>query len=406
MADRGTEGAARGRRAIGRPAGAVGAVGAVGAAGAAIVAALALAVAALGPVPAAAQTAQPAAPWLSEAQLADSAQVQAIDALWAQAGPVATLVGQGDLRLAWLRWLQPDRAAERGAIVLVSGRTEFLAKYKELVFDLWRQGWSVYLHDHRGQGRSAREPAVADTPEKGHVGRFDDYVADLRQFLRAQVAPAGHRNVFLLAHSMGGAIAARLLESGNLGVPALQAAALSSPMLRIRGLGGLPADWLSCPLAHSMRAFGADTRWVPGGGGYEDKGFPDNPYTGSPVRYQRVQAELAREAQLRLGSPTVGWVAEACDAAAAARADAGRVATPTLVVLAGGDRIVHPDGAQAFCAVLKTAARPEVAAGCGGPDGGPLVVPGAEHELFIERDAMRTQALQAVLQHFERFRRP
>lgn len=342
-------------------------------------------------------------PLSSEAWLA---QPQAIDALWARAGAPAAFTGQGGLRLAWLRFVQPDRAAERGAIVLSSGRTEFLAKYKELVFDLWQQGYSVYLHDHRGQGLSAREPAVAAEPEKGHVGRFDDYVADLRQFLREQVAPAGHRNVFLLAHSMGGAIAARLLESGSLGVPVLQAAALSSPMLKIRGLAGLPADWLSCPLAHTMRAFGAETTWVPGGGGYEDTGFDGNLYTSSPLRYARLRAEAQAEPRVRLGSPTFGWVAEACDAAAAARDEAGRVTTPTLVLVAGGDRIVHPDGAQAFCAALKTAASPAVAAGCGGPEGGPLVVPGAEHELFIERDALREQALQAVLRHFERFRRP
>lgn len=342
----------------------------------------------------------------TEAGLAEPAQQQAIAALWAQAGPPRHFVGQGGLRLAWLRFVQPDRAAERGAIVLSSGRTEFLAKYQELVHELWRQGFSVYLHDHRGQGGSQREPAVADTPEKGHVRRFDDYVADLRQFLREQVAPAGHHNVYLLGHSMGGAIAARLLESNDLGVPALRAAALSSPMLQIRGPAGSAADWTLCPLAHTMAAFGAEARWVPGGGGYRPKAFEANEYTHSPLRYQRLLDAAAADPAVRLGSPSFGWLAEACDAAAAAREEAARVRTPTLVLVAGADSIVRAQGAEAFCSALKGSARPEAAAGCGGPGGGPLVVPGARHELLIERDELRQPALSAVLQHFARHRAP
>ena len=102
----------------------------------------------------------------------------AIDGFWTSRGEARPLRGEGGLRLEARRFLQPDRAAEQGAIVLVSGRTESMLKYKEVVHDLFRNGWSVYIHDHRGQGLSDREPAVRATPDIGHVERFDDFVRD------------------------------------------------------------------------------------------------------------------------------------------------------------------------------------------------------------------------------------
>ena len=94
-------------------------------------------------------------------------------------------------------------------VVIVPGFTEGLVIYQEVIHDLLRNRWSVYIHDHRGQGHSAREPAVRDTPDIGHVERFDDFVADLDAWITGEVLPAGHARVFLWAHSMGGAIAAR-----------------------------------------------------------------------------------------------------------------------------------------------------------------------------------------------------
>ena len=103
----------------------------------------------------------------TEAELQGSTVPAAIEAFWQQRGQPGQITGQGGLVLATQRFLQPDRAAEKGAIVLVSGRTESMLKYKEVAYDLFRNGWSVYIHDHRGQGLSDRESAVRDQPQKG-----------------------------------------------------------------------------------------------------------------------------------------------------------------------------------------------------------------------------------------------
>ncbi len=355
-------------------------------------AALAVAAALVLAGPAAAQ-----APLLTtEDQLQGGTVPAAIEAFWRQRGQPGQISGQGGLALATQRFLQPDRATEKGAIVLVSGRTESMLKYKEVVYDLFRNGWSVYIHDHRGQGLSEREPEVRDAPQKGHVNRFDDYVADLDTWLSTQVLPAGHARRFLWAHSMGGAITARYLQSGRPSVAQVQAAVLSSPMLAVVGLvPGLSAELFSCNLlAHSAVALGAASNWHWGGGPYRPADVQDNKYSRSAVRSQRMVDQAEEAPATKLGSPTWGWVARSCDAAHAARSEAAAVQTPLLLMVAGGDRIVLNDGAASFCQRMA-AAHP--GAGCGGPDGGPVVIPGAEHELLIEGDARRSQAMGQAL---------
>lgn len=331
----------------------------------------------------------------TEAELQGTTVPAAIEAFWAERGVAGTVTGQGGLSLALRRFLQPDRATEQGAITIVSGRTETMLKYKEVVYDLYRNGWSVYIHDHRGQGLSDREPAVRDQPQKGHVERFDDFVADLDTVLTTQVLPAGHARRVLWAHSMGGAITARWLQSGRPSVAQVQAAVLSSPMLEIVGLvPGFSAEILSCNLAHGAVLFGNAASWHWGGKPYAPFPAQGNIYTGSPVRSQRVLDQDSAAPATRLGSPTWGWIARSCDAAHAARTDAALVTTPVMVLVAGQDKIVLNHGAAQFCQRLA-AARP--GAGCGGPDGGPVVIGGAEHEMLIERDALRGQAMGRAL---------
>lgn len=358
---------------------------------------------ALAMAPAAARPITPGlAPALTtEAQLQDRAQAAAVEAFWQQGGtPLAFFTGAGGLKLAWRAFAQADRSGERGAIVLVSGRTETMLKSKELVHDLWRNGWSVYLYDHRGQGLSQREPAVAAPAlrQHGDVGRFDDYVDDLRAFVRGVVQPAGHRQHVLLAHSMGGAISALMLEAGGPQAALFRAAALLSPMLTITGLFQQPADIGLCSAARGATAIGLGASYLPGGGDWRDKGFNNNPYTASPTRYARFMAEYQTNDTVRLGSATLRWTAESCAAAGRARASAAQLRLPVLLVIGADDRIVHRSGANTFCDGVRLA---NPARGCGGDGGGPVLLPGGRHELLIEADPIRNAALTKALQFFE-----
>ncbi len=336
-------------------------------------------------------------PPTTEADLTDPVHAAAIDAFWSGFGRFGRFAGSGGLSLACAAFPQPDVRSERGAIVVVNGRTESLVKYRETAYDLWRQGWSVHLYDHRGQGLSEREPAVAGVdPQRGHVGRFDDYVDDLRTFIRTQVLPAGHRRHCLLAHSMGAAVAALLFETPGPEQALFRAAALSSPMLAIAGLAGRPLGGLLCRMAGAAGALGMRT-WSVGPAGYDAVPFDGNPFTRSRVRYARWRAAYEQEPAVRLGAPTIGWLAAACDAAGRARDGAGRIRIPVLVLVAGADTVVHPSGVDAFCSNLARALPPE-----GGVAVARTMIDGARHELLIENDEARGRALGEVLRFFGR----
>lgn len=341
--------------------------------------------------------AQEAVTLTTERELEQPAISTAIESFWTSRGRSGSFNGQRGVPIAFIKFEQPEGSRQAGAIIIVSGRTESMLKYKETVRDLYQAGYSVYIHDHRGQGLSGREPETASTPEKGHVSNFQFYVDDLRNFIATQVLPARHPKHFLLAHSMGGAITALFLESESVELARMDAAVLSSPMLKIKGVGGLPADLASCDVAQRFVANGRATDYIVSGKGYNPRPFGSNEYTHSETRYKRLLAQVKAAPQIRLGSPTHGWFDAACKAASHARTDAGRVRIPTHVLVAGSDDIVHNDGATEFCDGMRRALP---GATCGGSEGGPIIVEKARHELLIEEDAMRDVALRHALGFF------
>ncbi|MCS0541785.1 alpha/beta fold hydrolase [Aeromonas veronii] len=285
------------------------------------------------------------------------------------------------IRHAALRQAKVDRA-----ILIVNGRVESYLKYQELAWDLWRQGYSLYLIDHRGQGMSGR---MLNDPQKGYVDQFDDYVVDLKQFHDQIIMADQPAKLFLLAHSMGGAISARYLERWP---DDIKAAVLSSPMLGIN-LGGLP-KWLAKGLASTIGTVGGwigEPPYGPGQGAYQDHGFADNELTHSQSRYQAFRQIYEQHPQIKLGGATAHWIYQGITGADAAIADAGAIKTPLLVLQAGNDSVVDNAAQDRFCTIAK----------CEG--GKPLRIEGAWHELFIESDDKRQPALTAMVDFFARF---
>ncbi|BBO72280.1 lysophospholipase [Desulfosarcina alkanivorans] len=122
---------------------------------------------------------------------------------------------------------------ERFRVVVSHGLGEHSGRYTHVVDALCPMGASLWIHDHRGHGRSQGK--------RGHVNAFNDYVGDLK----VMVELAGRQRpetvpLLLLGHSMGGLIAlsfARqhprhldglILSSPLLGVPQPPPAALAA----------------------------------------------------------------------------------------------------------------------------------------------------------------------------------
>ncbi len=120
----------------------------------------------------------------------------------------------------------------KAAVVLVHGYAEHSGRYEHVAERFTRAGYAVHAFDLRGHGRSQGEPRVL-------VRSIDEYTGDLERFLTSVREREAGLPVFLLGHSMGGAISARFLLDGDHG---LTGAILSAPAVRRAGIFGLPVE--------------------------------------------------------------------------------------------------------------------------------------------------------------------
>jgi lysophospholipase len=279
------------------------------------------------------------------------------------------------LRLRFASW-RPTVRTLAGTVLLVQGRSEFIEKYFEVVAAFRRRGFHVVAFDLRGQGGSDR--MLAD-PGKGHVDDFMDYVADI-DAMRENVLAELPRPHFAVGHSMG---AAALLLALDRGRADFDRAVLLSPLAGLADLK-LPGIALAAAAALDFGALG--DRYVPGGGGapLSLKPFAGNRLTSDPVRYGRSAEALRAAPRLAIGDPTVRWTQAMFQTFKRFRhRDFGRkVATPSLMLIAGADPLCSAPAAEALALRFR---------GCL-----PVVIPGAKHELLFERDAIRDQVFTAI----------
>ncbi|NOY70104.1 MAG: alpha/beta hydrolase [Deltaproteobacteria bacterium] len=94
---------------------------------------------------------------------------------------------------------------ETARLVLVHGLGEHSGRYGHVISLLNNKGISVTTYDHRGHGKSEGK--------RGHVLRFDEYVADLSLIIdKAVDQMPGGMKILLLGHSMGGLIVLNYIE--------------------------------------------------------------------------------------------------------------------------------------------------------------------------------------------------
>jgi lysophospholipase len=292
-------------------------------------------------------------------------------------GTYGTFAGVGGVPIAYASFVQPN---EKGAIVLLPGRTEAFIKYCELIWDWKDKGYSIYLMDHRGQGQSGR---MLSDHEKGYVAEFSDYVADVETFMSTVVQKAPHPKTYLLAHSMGGAISTLYLEKHP---HDFDAAVLSSPMEQINTAPY--AEWEAFSIVTAECAIFLGTSYVLNKGPWDpNETFAANTVTHSPDRWTMNHLLWVAHPEVVLGGPTNQWLHESIWADWQARgSDAAKIVTPTLILKAGADQIVVASSEDTVC--NKTAACTE------------MTFPTSGHEILQETDDIRDAALSATLAFF------
>ncbi|NNK78061.1 MAG: alpha/beta fold hydrolase [Litoreibacter sp.] len=140
--------------------------------------------------------------------------------------------------------------SDRGALVILPGRGDGSYEYFEIAIDFIERGFGpVYVIDHRGQGLS---PRLLDNRHKGYVARFEDYVDDAEAFVAAvendlELLGSGADPVMnLTTNSMGGAIGIGLFQRLGSENPFRSAAFLGAMIsVNYHSFTGTPATMLN-----------------------------------------------------------------------------------------------------------------------------------------------------------------
>ena len=280
--------------------------------------------------------------------------------------PIRTVDG---LTLRVARW---SRRGARGTVVIATGRSEFAELYCGTVRSLLEREFDVVVMDWRGQGQSDREIA---RERRGFVSSFAKYRLDL-DALRTQVLdPYAPKPWFAFGHSMGASI---LLAQAHDGASPFERLFLTAPMIDLP-LRHKALVRLSAKLADRL---GFGTRLIPRGSEESIfvKRFEGNVLTSDRRQYARLAAAIRHLPRLAVGAPTIRWLAGAfalMDRFAADPRYAVEILTPVLIVAAGADRIVDTGATERFALRLK--------------NGRCITIPGARHQVFVERPAIDAQ---------------
>ncbi|MEM1047290.1 MAG: alpha/beta hydrolase [Pseudomonadota bacterium] len=261
-----------------------------------------------------------------------------------------------------------------GTVILLNGRTEFIEKYGEVIGELLDRRFFVAALDWRGQGGSER--VVKGNRLKGHIDDMDSYVEDLTALLEFLDTTNCPRPFFCLAHSTGGQV---LLRAAPLVQDRIQRAVTTAPFLDL-----VPVK-MSVATIYRLVAFftyaGLGELYAPTVSSKPptSEAFEGNALTSDPARFARNRTLIEAHPELAIGGPTIAWVYAALTSARAIqeRGHVSRISLPILMLSASEDRIVSSRAVERVAGLIRTAAH--------------LSVPGARHEILMERDALRAQ---------------
>lgn len=286
------------------------------------------------------------APTTTAAAAADAASASS------PAVPLTGLLRTADgLELASYRWPAGDRTTPpRATVALLHGLAEHAGRYAALAARLNAADIELLAIDLRGHGRSPGKRAW--------VERFDDYLYDA-DTLVAEAARAD-TPLFLMGHSMGGAVAAlyAIERAPTLG-RALTGLVLSSPAL----------------------APGRDVpRWMLALSRFISRAWPTFPAIRIDAallsRDPAVVADNRADPLVHHRAVPARTGAEILDAMARIERGRGALRVPVLVYHGTADKLTEPDGSRAFGAHV------------GSPDRTLTLYDGGFHETMndIERD--------------------
>jgi len=249
----------------------------------------------------------------------------------------------------------------RASVLLLHGYADHALRYRHVLRALYEAGFAAYALDYRGHGRSGGA--------RGAVGRFEDYLGDVRTAV-ARIEATRGGPLFLVAHSHGALVAASLLAGDH--APPVAGAVFTGPYFQLKLE---PSRWQ----LFQARAVG---RFLPA---LQLR----NPVTPEMLtRDEAMQAEAAAD-PLKHQVVTPRWFAESTAAQQQLWRQVRRFRVPLLVLQGEADPVVEPSASARFVDSIASTDKRFVP------------FPGMRHELFHEqgREAPIAETVGWLLRH-------
>jgi alpha-beta hydrolase superfamily lysophospholipase len=224
--------------------------------------------------------------------------------------------GVRNLKIYYQGWL-PDGDVT-GVLLVVHGLGEHGGRYMNVVDHFVPLGYAVYALDHIGHGKSDGDREMVD--------RFADFTDTLAVFVGMVKGWQAGKPLFLLGHSMGGAIATTYLLDHQ---DQFDGAIISAPAIKVDDSVSsvtIAVSKVLSRIAPKMGVLALDVNGVS-----RDPGVVAA-YVADPLVFQgKTPARLA---------------AELLGAMQRITAEAGRISLPLIVVQGSSDALVNPAGAR------------------------------------------------------------
>jgi alpha-beta hydrolase superfamily lysophospholipase len=225
--------------------------------------------------------------------------------------------GIGGLKI----YFQLFKASKYNTVIIIAhGAGEHSGRYTFPIEYFVDKGIAFYGLDHRGNGRSEGR--------RGHIGKFSNYIEDLKSFVDIVKKREGEKRYFLLGNSMGGLIALRYIEKYPKGIDGL---IITSPLLKVEEETSkyklTIREMLSKYLPKFLMTNEVDPYYLS-----QDREVVKK-YINDKLAHNKVSAR---------------WLTEIITAVNEAHGEAGDIKTPILLMHAGADKVVPVDGSREF----------------------------------------------------------
>ena len=249
------------------------------------------------------------------------------------------------LRYVYLQAERREGEKQKG-IVISPGYGENFYKYSSISEEFLREGFDVFIINHRGMGYSDRYEKLEDMDytlhrQTVHIESFDDYVKDFIYFVK-NIIPASHNykgELHMFSHSTGGLIAAHAMAREQ---SMFKTAVLSAPLF---GINYSTLSWVAVNIGQTL---GLSKRWGPMG--TNQTWDPQN------AEHDLTKADTSDEFQWQLNTDffkenpdlaqsvaSRGWIqqVEKYSSNAKLKFLAANLRTPTYLFSAGTDNFVN-----------------------------------------------------------------